>query len=179
MADMWSVWQSDLERLTPFAEEWREGRVEDFVRNLLNRAAKKRIQRDALLALVGDVSDLHARYKHLLAFFDLERACQSWSAENCGASDVEPVLAALTEWRAQLLKHSANFPPSADETSTLAAMRTYVQEAQAAAATIRPCFTVLDAALSGAGNTPAPESQAGGAKLVLVEAAEDESGRPI
>jgi hypothetical protein len=148
MPDTWSVWQSEVERLSPFADEWKEGRVEDFIRNLLNCASNKRKQRDALLTLMEEVRNLHVAYKRLLAFFDLENACRSWSPENCGADEVERVLAALAEWRGQLLKHSASFPPAETETLTFAGMQARMQEAQAAAATIGPCFEVLDAALS-------------------------------
>lgn len=163
MADLWSAWQSEVERLTPFAEEWNEGRVEDFIRNLLNCAAKKRQQRDRLLELMEEVRGLHARCRRMLAFFDFERACQSWSAENCGAAEVERVLGALAEWRAHLLKHNNSFPLTEDDTRTLAGMQARMQEAQAAAETIRPCFGVLDAALSPAAPEPVMSAEAGAA----------------
>jgi hypothetical protein len=156
MADMWSAWQSECERQAPFAEEWKEGRVEDFIRNLLNTAAKKRQQRDALLSLVEEVRNLHVTHQRLLAFFDLERACQLWAAENCSADQVDRVLAALAEWQAQLLRHGAGFPLSEGDTRTFARMQARLIEAQAAVTTIRPCFEVLDAALSS--GSPEPEN---------------------
>jgi hypothetical protein len=148
MADKWSVWQSDLERLGPFAEEWAEGRVEEFIRTLLNSVARKRQQRDALLAMMDEVRALHATYRKSLAFFDLDRACQSWSVENCDASDVERVLLALAEWRTQMQEYGNRFPPPDNATLTLAAVQACVLDAQAAASAILPCFGVLDKALS-------------------------------
>lgn len=165
MADMWSAWQSDVERLTPFADEWKEGRVEDFIRHLLNSAAKKRQQRDVLLTLMEEVKNLQVTYKRLLTFFDLEQACRSWSPENCSEAEVERVSAALAEWRAQLLQHSPAFPPPETDTRTFADMQTRMLEAQAAAAMMRPSFAVLDAALSSgapereSADTPAPSAE--------------------
>lgn len=152
MDDRWTSWQAEVNRLTPFANEWEEGRVEDFIRNVLNMAAKKREQRDAILALAAEIKDLHVRYKQLLAFFNLERATASWAASACAAADVDRVLAALDEWRGLLMRYGPRFPPPEAETSSFAAMDACMREAQAAADAIRPCLDVLSSALGSAGD---------------------------
>ncbi|MFB3827943.1 MAG: hypothetical protein ACE15B_14320 [Bryobacteraceae bacterium] len=161
MDDRWAVWQAELNRLTPFAQEWREGNTEDFIRSVLNIAAKKREQRDAILALAAEIADLHLNYRQLLAFFDLEAATESWAASACGAADVERVLAAMTEWRGYLVKYGPKFPPDRTGTSTLAAMQECMREAQEAAERIRPCIDILHRAFgSAAGPAPEPEKSA-------------------
>ncbi len=160
MADRWVDWKSELERLTPFAEEWSESRTENFVRTVLNIAVRKREQRAAFLRLYEEIDNLHARYRQVLTFFDLERACASWAASNCETTDVERVIAALTEWRNHIQNFSAKFPPAEDSTRTLSAMQACLGEAQDAASAIDPCFRVLDGLLGGDGAPVAEEQPA-------------------
>ena len=42
MANRWSVWRAELERISPFSADWNEGEPEDFIRVLEEIAARKR-----------------------------------------------------------------------------------------------------------------------------------------
>jgi len=148
MAVRWTAWQSELEALPVFAEEWSDGLPEDFVRNVQGIVVRKRAQREAIQTLAGEVQRVHDTYQQLLAFFDLERACQRWSAANCPDEAVDRVLAALGEWRERLTRYSGKFPPSDAEMRSYAAMQACIREAQSAADLIRAGFGALDAYLA-------------------------------
>lgn len=177
----WTTWKAELESVSAFAEEWREGLVEEFVRGVEEIAARKRNQRQAIEKLSGELMALHATYRQLLAFFDLERASSGWSAANCPAEDVDLVLGVLEEWREHLLNYSGMFPPSDADIRSLAALQDCIREAQCAADVIRGGFGVLDewlgprdmsAADEQAVEQPAPSPESLPAETAATEAAE-------
>ncbi len=162
MTDRWSAWQTELERISPFSAEWNEGQPEDFIRTLEEIVARKRAQRVAVERLGEEIKALRSTYAQALAFFDLERACETWSASNCAGAEVERVLQALAQWRAVLMRYNDAFPPSQDRIQTYAALQECAMEAAAAMANIRPGFGTLSAALSsrnGVVEMPAPEPE--------------------
>jgi hypothetical protein len=160
MSVRWNAWQSELEAVPPFAEEWNPGLAEEFAREVERIATRKRAERAAVEKLSVEVKAVHASNRQLLVFFDLERACARWSAERCPAADVERVLTAVAAWRERLLQFSGKFPPSDEEIQSLAALQLCIREAQSAADVIRDGFGALDACL--APRAAAAEGSAGG-----------------
>lgn len=169
MANRWSAWQAELERVSPFSAEWDDGQAEEFIRVLEGIAARKRAQRAAVERLGEEIKVLRTSYAQALAFFDLERACASWSAGNCANGDVERVLQALAQWRAVLTRYNDMFPPPEDRVRTYSALQECAMEAAAAMAAIRPGFGALSAALSG---PAAPASETAPPELATVASAE-------
>lgn len=161
MSVRWQAWQIELERLSPFSEEWNDGLPEEFIRTLESLLARKRAQREAVEMLAGEIRSLRATYAQTLAFFDLERVCQSWSADHCPGAEVERVLQVLEQWRGNLLRYDGLFPPAGDKTKTYASLRECFQEADEAMARIRPGFGALHDVLAPpiAAAAPASEQQ--------------------
>lgn len=165
MSARWQVWQTELERLSPFSEEWNEGLPEEFIRTLSDLLAKKRAQREAVEKLAAEIRTLRATYAQTLAFFDMERVCQSWSADNCPGPDVDRVLQILEQWRGSLVRYEGMFPPVGEKVKTYAALREACLEADEAMAKIRPGFGALHDVLAPpiAAAEPAAEEKAAAA----------------
>lgn len=177
MSVRWQVWQSELERLSPFSEEWNEGLPEEFIRGLEGLLAKKRAQREAVEKLAVELRSLRATYTQTLAFFDLERICQSWSADHCPGAEVERVLQVLEQWRGNLLRYEGVFPPAGDKTRTYASLRECCQEADEAMAKIRPGFGALHDLLAPPLAAPVTEQPAP-ATAPEPQSAAPEAGEP-
>lgn len=148
MANRWSVWRAELERISPFSADWNEGEPEDFIRVLEEIAARKRAERDAAEGLAKAIQNLRSTCARALAFFEFERACQTWSAGNCDKAALDGTLQALSEWQGLLLRYNGLFPPPRERIQTYAALHECAMEAAAAMATLRPGFRKLSALLS-------------------------------
>ncbi|HWQ52433.1 MAG TPA: hypothetical protein VN442_02035 [Bryobacteraceae bacterium] len=161
MSVRWSMWQAELERISPFAEEWNPGLAEDFLRGVQDLVGKKRAQREAVEKLAEELRFLRTSYTQTLAFFDLERACEGWSAANCPGAEVERVIQLLAQWRGNLLRYNGVFPPAEEKVRSYMALHEWCLEAEAAMAAIRPGFGALNNLLAPPkAEVPAPEPPA-------------------
>lgn len=144
MSVRWSMWQAELERISPFAEEWNAGLAEDFLRGVQELVGRKRAQREAVEKLAEELRYLRTSYTQTLAFFDLERACETWSAANCPGGEVERVIQLLAQWRGNLLRYNGVFPPAEEKVRNYLALHEWCREAESAMTAIRPGFGALN-----------------------------------
>jgi hypothetical protein len=148
VAVIWLTWQSELESLSVFAEEWTQDLAENFIRTVQGITARKRAQKEAIEKLAAEVRRLHETYQQLLAFFDLEQACLRWSVSNCPQEAAERVLAVLTDWRERLMGYRGKYPPPKEEMQSFIALQSFFREAQGDADLIRAGFGALDVYLA-------------------------------
>lgn len=148
MANRWSAWRAELERISPFSADWNESQPEDFIRILREIAARKRAERAAVEGLAKAIQDVRSTCARALEFFGFERACQTWSAGNCDQAELDGTLRALSEWHRLLLRYNEIFPPPRECIQTYAALQECAMEAAAAMGTLRPGFRKLSAVLS-------------------------------
>ena len=161
MAVIWQTWQSELESLSVFAEEWTQDLAENFISTVQGITARKRGQKEAIDKLAAEVRRLHETYQQLLAFFDLEQACLRWSVSNCPQEAAERVLAVLTDWRERLMGYRGKYPPPQEEIQSFIALQTFFRDAQGDADLIRAGFGALDVYLAPhVEPVPAPEPPA-------------------
>jgi hypothetical protein len=145
---MWSHWQSELEALSVFAEEWNEDLAEKFIAAVKDIAARKRAQKQVSLNLKLAIQKLQEANRPLLAFFDLDQACSRWSTESCPLEDRERVLVILEDWNERLQGYAGKYPPSETRVASFAALQILLRDAQADVDAVRGGFGSLDAYLA-------------------------------
>jgi hypothetical protein len=144
MSAKWTEWQSDLERISPFSQEWNEGLAEDFIQSLQGIVTRKRAQRETMVKLGDELGRLRTAFSQTLAFFQLERDCQSWSARNCPEGELDRALDLLGELGADLLRRNGEFPPPEVQIHSYAALQECCLKAANAISEIRPGFQILN-----------------------------------